>query len=279
MVQRLLQLIHLLWCPTPCPALSSAVPLFGLILPALWTGKLATLKGTVTRMSHVRPLMADMTFTCNKCGSTMKVDLPDGRFTPPTRCGGQWAACDAQAAKRQAAMAAIGRQLYSDARKTAGHSGCVVAWDTARASSADGVALLCGVMCGRHKPCCAVACAVLCFAIVDEGCKGRSFLPDPSSARCIDWQKLRLQELLGVDQQQQGKVPRTVEVRPPSGSCLVLRHAALCACCHAQLWVRISLLFAQPVRSHKAPVTTCLLHARQQPPCVQAVCCRAQLPQ
>lgn len=45
-----------------------------------------------------------------------------------------------------------------------------------------------------------------------EGCKGRSFLPDPSSARCIDWQKLRLQELLGADQQQQGKVPRTVEV-------------------------------------------------------------------
>lgn len=51
----------------------------------------------------------------------------------------------------------------------------------------------------------------------DDGCKGRSFTPDPSSARCIDWQKLRLQELLGADQQQQGKVPRTVEVRRGRG--------------------------------------------------------------
>lgn len=96
-------------------------------------GKLATLKGTVTRMSHVRPLMADMAFTCNKCGCSMKIELPDGRFTPPTRCGA-------------------------------------------------------------------------------EGCKGGAFTPDPASARCIDWQKLRLQELLGADQQQQGKVPRSVEV-------------------------------------------------------------------
>jgi hypothetical protein len=38
-------------------------------------------------------------------------------------------------------------------------------------------------------------------------------MPDRSSARCINWQKLRVQELLGADQQQQGKVPRSVEVR------------------------------------------------------------------
>lgn len=30
--------------------------------------------------------------------------------------------------------------------------------------------------------------------------------------RCIDWQKIRVQELLGSDAQQQGRVPRTVEV-------------------------------------------------------------------
>lgn len=53
---------------------------------------------------------------------------------------------------------------------------------------------------------------MLCGVCPEESCKGRSFQPDPSSARCIDWQKLRLQELLGADQQQQGKVPRTVEV-------------------------------------------------------------------
>lgn len=52
-------------------------------------GKLATLKGTVTRMSHVRPLMADMGFTCTKCGCSLKVEFPDGRFAPPTSCGGE----------------------------------------------------------------------------------------------------------------------------------------------------------------------------------------------
>jgi hypothetical protein len=46
-----------------------------------------------------------------------------------------------------------------------------------------------------------------------DGCRSRAFTPDRSSARCIDRQKLRLQELLGADQQQQGKVPRSVEVR------------------------------------------------------------------
>eukprot|EP00878_Enallax_costatus_P022251 GHUV01023595.1.p1 GENE.GHUV01023595.1~~GHUV01023595.1.p1 ORF type:complete len:290 (+),score=85.03 GHUV01023595.1:210-1079(+) len=101
-------------------------------------GKLSTLRGTVTRMSHVRPLIVDMTFTCNKCGNSVEASMPDGRFTPPTRC-------------------------------------------------------------------------------TAEGCKGRSFTPERSTARCIDWQKLRLQELLGADQQAQGKVPRSVEVRTRQG--------------------------------------------------------------
>lgn len=51
-------------------------------------GKLATLKGTVTRMSHVRPLITEMDFSCNKCGTSFPTALPDGRFTPPTRCAG-----------------------------------------------------------------------------------------------------------------------------------------------------------------------------------------------
>lgn len=37
----------------------------------------------------------------------------------------------------------------------------------------------------------------------------------PRHPRCIDWQKIRVQELLGSDVQQQGRVPRTVEVRRP----------------------------------------------------------------
>jgi DNA helicase MCM8 len=51
-------------------------------------GKLATLKGTVTRMSHVRPLITEMDFICNKCGTPVPTALPDGRFTAPTRCAG-----------------------------------------------------------------------------------------------------------------------------------------------------------------------------------------------
>jgi DNA replicative helicase MCM subunit Mcm2 (Cdc46/Mcm family) len=46
----------------------------------------------------------------------------------------------------------------------------------------------------------------------DRSCRSRTFVPDRDSARCIDFQKIRLQELLGADQQQQGKVPRSVEV-------------------------------------------------------------------
>jgi DNA helicase MCM8 len=59
-------------------------------------GKLATLRGTVTRMSHVRPLIVEMTFTCNKCGSSISTAMPDGRFTPPTRCSGKRAAAGLQ---------------------------------------------------------------------------------------------------------------------------------------------------------------------------------------
>lgn len=46
-----------------------------------------------------------------------------------------------------------------------------------------------------------------------EGCRARSFTANRSSAQCIDWQKIRVQELMGADQQQQGRVPRSVEVR------------------------------------------------------------------
>lgn len=98
-------------------------------------GKLATLRGTVTRMSHVRPLIVQLSFTCARCGAAATVSMPDGRYAPPARCS-------------------------------------------------------------------------------DRSCRSRTFAPDRSSAACIDYQKLRLQELLGADQQQQGRVPRTVEVRP-----------------------------------------------------------------
>jgi DNA helicase MCM8 len=48
--------------------------------------------------------------------------------------------------------------------------------------------------------------------IPGDGCRGRTFVAERPSAKCIDWQKIRVQELLGSDAQQQGRVPRTVEV-------------------------------------------------------------------
>lgn len=42
-----------------------------------------------------------------------------------------------------------------------------------------------------------------------DGCKSRTFEPlrmDGQSLQCVAWQKVRLQELLGSDKQQQGQV-------------------------------------------------------------------------
>ncbi|KAI8465449.1 MAG: MCM2/3/5 family-domain-containing protein [Monoraphidium minutum] len=96
-------------------------------------GRLVTIRGTVVRMSHIRPLIVEMGFTCVKCGAEQHAAFPDGRFAPPTRCAA-------------------------------------------------------------------------------NGCRSRTFTPDRPTAKCIDWQKIRVQELLGSDVQQQGRVPRTVEV-------------------------------------------------------------------
>lgn len=52
-------------------------------------GRLVTIRGTVVRMSHIRPLIVEMDFTCAKCGATQHAAFPDGRFAPPTRCSGR----------------------------------------------------------------------------------------------------------------------------------------------------------------------------------------------
>ncbi|XWS59719.1 hypothetical protein CRYUN_Cryun08bG0146100 [Craigia yunnanensis] len=44
-----------------------------------------------------------------------------------------------------------------------------------------------------------------------HGCKSRTFKPIRSSARAIDFQKIRLQELLKSEDHEEGRVPRTVE--------------------------------------------------------------------
>ncbi|MEW5300243.1 MAG: hypothetical protein WDW36_003185 [Sanguina aurantia] len=51
-------------------------------------GKLSTLRGTVLRMSSVRPLVMGMDFVCGKCGEKQYCSFTDGKFTPPERCSG-----------------------------------------------------------------------------------------------------------------------------------------------------------------------------------------------
>ncbi|KXZ52381.1 hypothetical protein GPECTOR_9g425 [Gonium pectorale] len=96
-------------------------------------GKLVTLRGTVVRMSPVRPLVTSMDFVCAKCGARTRQALQDGVYALPAKCSG-------------------------------------------------------------------------------EGCRSRTFTPHRSSARCVDWQKIRIQELLGSDKAAEGQVPRSVEV-------------------------------------------------------------------
>jgi DNA helicase MCM8 len=42
-------------------------------------------------------------------------------------------------------------------------------------------------------------------------CKSRSFLPDRSSALAVDWQKIKIQEIVSGEQVDQGRIPRTIE--------------------------------------------------------------------
>jgi predicted RNA-binding Zn-ribbon protein involved in translation (DUF1610 family) len=50
------------------------------------SGKLATVRGTVVRMSHIRPLITELHFTCNRCGAVIPRTFPEGRFSQPTSC-------------------------------------------------------------------------------------------------------------------------------------------------------------------------------------------------
>ncbi|XP_024985408.1 probable DNA helicase MCM8 [Cynara cardunculus var. scolymus] len=101
-------------------------------LKAAYIERLVSVRGTVVKVSTVRPLVVQMSFICTKCGTTIPRDFPDGKFSPPSVC-------------------------------------------------------------------------------VIHGCKSRTFNPIRSSARPIDFQKIRIQELLKSEHHEEGRVPRTVE--------------------------------------------------------------------
>ncbi|XP_057865260.1 probable DNA helicase MCM8 isoform X2 [Cryptomeria japonica] len=101
-------------------------------LKAAFIGRLVSVRGTVVRMSVVKPLVIQMNFLCTKCGSTISRRFSDGKYSPPTSC-------------------------------------------------------------------------------ILHGCKSKMFLPVRSAAQTLDFQKIRIQELLQAENHEEGRMPRTVE--------------------------------------------------------------------
>ncbi|XP_046886503.1 DNA helicase MCM8 [Hypomesus transpacificus] len=97
-------------------------------------GRLVCIRGTVVRVSNIRPLCTRLAFTCNGCTHTHALPLPHGKFTTPTKC-------------------------------------------------------------------------------VQPECRSRSFTPNRSSplTQTVDWQTIKVQELIGGEQREAGRIPRTVE--------------------------------------------------------------------
>ncbi|KAJ3703254.1 hypothetical protein LUZ61_006959 [Rhynchospora tenuis] len=101
-------------------------------LKAAYIKKLVSMRGTVVKVSTVKPLVQQLDFSCGKCGTEITRAFSDGKFSPPTSC-------------------------------------------------------------------------------VIHGCKSKTFSPKRSNAKLIDFQKIRIQELLQPGSHEEGRVPRTVE--------------------------------------------------------------------
>ncbi|KMS95512.1 hypothetical protein BVRB_007520 isoform B [Beta vulgaris subsp. vulgaris] len=101
-------------------------------LKAAYIDRLVSVRGTVVKVSTVRPLVMEMTFKCIQCGADIPRFFPDGKYSPPATC-------------------------------------------------------------------------------IMSCCKGKTFAPIRSTAQSIDFQKIRLQELLKPENHEEGRVPRTVE--------------------------------------------------------------------
>ncbi|NXL39459.1 MCM8 helicase, partial [Glaucidium brasilianum] len=104
-------------------------------------GKYIALRGTVVRVSNIKPLCTKLAFVCGTCGDVQSVPLPDGKYTLPTK-----------------------------------------------------------------------AKLLLLQCLIPE-CRGRSFTADRSSplTTTVDWQSVKVQELMSDDQRETGRIPRTIE--------------------------------------------------------------------
>ncbi|XP_033631713.1 DNA helicase MCM8-like [Asterias rubens] len=103
-------------------------------LKANYYGKFVSVRGTVVRVSNIKPYCTKMAFQCNTCGDIQIVNLPEGRYILPTKC-------------------------------------------------------------------------------LAPQCRGRSFLPKQGSAltETVDWQMIKVQEIMMDGQRESGRIPRTVE--------------------------------------------------------------------
>uniref|UniRef100_A0A3Q1AK51 DNA helicase MCM8 n=1 Tax=Amphiprion ocellaris TaxID=80972 RepID=A0A3Q1AK51_AMPOC len=105
-------------------------------------GRLVCVKGTVVRVSNIRPQCSRMAFRCLTCSQTLSLPLQHGKYATPTKC-------------------------------------------------------------------------------VQPGCRSRSFSPVHSSplTHTVDWQIIKVQELMGGEQRETGRIPRTVECHLTSDLC------------------------------------------------------------
>ncbi|KAG7027994.1 putative DNA helicase MCM8, partial [Cucurbita argyrosperma subsp. argyrosperma] len=55
-------------------------------LKAAYIDKLVSVRGTVVKVSTVKPLVVQMSFDCAKCKSNITRIFPDGKFSPPSFC-------------------------------------------------------------------------------------------------------------------------------------------------------------------------------------------------
>uniref|UniRef100_A0A2K5H908 DNA helicase MCM8 n=1 Tax=Colobus angolensis palliatus TaxID=336983 RepID=A0A2K5H908_COLAP len=101
---------------------------------ANYYGKYIALRGTVVRVSNIKPLCTKMAFVCAACGEVQSFPLPDGKYSLPTKCP-------------------------------------------------------------------------------VPACRGRSFTALRSSPLTVtmDWQSIKIQELMSDDQREAGRIPRTIE--------------------------------------------------------------------
>ncbi|XP_051000646.1 DNA helicase MCM8 isoform X1 [Acomys russatus] len=101
---------------------------------ATYYGKYISIRGTVVRVSNIKPLCTKMAFRCAACGEIQSFPLPDGKYNLPTKCP-------------------------------------------------------------------------------VPACRGRSFAPLRSSPLTVtmDWQLIKIQELMSDTQREPGRIPRTIE--------------------------------------------------------------------